>query len=487
MDNSIIIENLLAGKKDKSLRLFESLDIDKLGQTLCAYLNGTGGDIILGMSSNKTPVGIQKNWKAKVTNDVINRLVPSAPATINAISYKNEDVLLISVWSGANKPYNFLGKIYIQSGGEIKTASPSALKSLSSNRKKSEFHWERQVALGADIEELDQQEIKRTIKEYIKRNPGTNKLEVEDFLLKTGLLQGGSLTNAAIILFAENPFKYLPQCKIRTTVYDSSKAGKVILFDRIYNRSLFENIQSIWDFYETHLKRGEKISGLLRTKEALPLEALREGLLNAVIHRDYSKVSSTLNIEVYPDKLVISNTGKLPEPMSVRDLKKDHDSILRNPDIAYICHVRGLIEMLGTGTLRMIANCEDNGYPEPKWKTKGDKLELTLEGISHRIKNDGLNDGLNDGVNIIINDGVSDGVINGVSDGVKNEITAIVKLLAEDEGINTDNIVERLASKSKPTIERYLKIARQLNMVVFKGSSKAGGYFLTEKIKKFNK
>jgi ATP-dependent DNA helicase RecG len=143
--------------------------------------------------------------------------------------------------------------------------------------------------------------------------------------------------------------------------------------------------------------------------------------------------------------------------------------------------------MLGTGTLRMIADCEDNNYSPPVWKTKGDKLELTLDGISHRIKNDGLNDGLSDGVNIIINDGVSDGVIDGVSDGVKNEIVSIIQLLANNEGINTDGIVKKLSNKSKPTIERYLKTGRLLNMIIYKGSAKTGGYYLTDKMRKYNK
>ncbi len=102
----------------------------------------------------------------------------------------------------------------------------------------------------------------------------------------------------------------------------------------------------------------------------------------------------------------------------------------------------------------------------PVWKTKVDRLELTLENISHQIKYDG----------------VSDGVINGVSDGVKKELMLVVQLLAGSEGINTDDIVDVLG-KSKPTIERYLKIARELNIIIFKGAPKSGGYFLIDKFK----
>ncbi|MDA3854010.1 MAG: hypothetical protein PF444_07210 [Bacteroidales bacterium] len=173
---------------------------------------------------------------------------------------------------------------------------------------------------------------------------------------------------------------------------------------------------------------------------------------------------------------MLSNTGKLDDTMSVSDLKKDHSSILRNPDIANICYIRGYIEMLGTGTLRMIADCEDNNYPAPEWEPKGDRLELTLMGISHRITNDG--------VNSIIDDGVSDGVINGVSDGVREGVVRIINILLKSEGLNAEGIVKSIPTKSKSTIERYVKIARELDMIVYKGAAKTGGYFLTEKMRK---
>jgi len=131
------------------------------------------------------------------------------------------------------------------------------------------------------------------------------------------------------------------------------------------------------------------------------------------------------------------------------------------------------------GTLRMITDCEDNNYPSPEWKTKKNRLELTLNSVGHRIKNDGVSDG----VNRVVSDGINDGVIDGVSDGVKKELVEIVKLLKDKEGVNTDDVVDHLG-KSKPTVERYLRLAKDLEMIVFKGAPKTGGYYLTNRIKK---
>ncbi len=108
----------------------------------------------------------------------------------------------------------------------------------------------------------------------------------------------------------------------------------------------------------------------------------------------------------------------------------------------------------------MLADCKDNDFPAPVRKTRGDELKLILNNIGYRIKSDS------------------------VSDGVKKGIISIIQLLAKNEGLNVDKIVEEPGNKSKPTIERYLKIARTLNMLTYKGSAKIGGYFLTEGMKK---
>jgi ATP-dependent DNA helicase RecG len=483
MNNAAIIENLLSGKKSKNLLLMQTLDAPILGRTLCAYLNEKGGDIIIGAASKAIIPGIEKGSEKLIENEVLNRIIPAAPVSINSIEYNGVNVLLLSAWPGSKKPYNYQGKIYVTEANEVQPASSRKLKELNSIRKESEFHWERQSVLGATLDDLDYQEIRRTIKEYQKSQPNTKSISEEEFLTRLGLLFGGNLTNAAIILFANNPNKYLPQCKVRSTVYSASKGSKVILFDKVYDGNLFRNINAIWDLFDTQLKRASTITGLKRKSDPLPIVALREGLLNALIHRDYSKISSTVNISVYPDKLIISNTGKLPDEITVKDLKKDHDSILRNPDIANVLFIREYIEMIGTGTLRMVADCKENNYPVPEWKTKENRLELTLNNVGHRIKNDGVSDGISDGVNRIVSDGISDGVIDGVSDGVRKELIKIVTLLKDQEGINTDDIVEHI-SKSKPTVERYLKTARDLKIVTFTGASKTGGYYLTEKVKK---
>lgn len=101
---------------------------------------------------------------------------------------------------------------------------------------------------------------------------------------------------------------------------------------------------------------------------------------------------------------------------------------------------------------------------------------------SNDTKLDAVNDTVNDSVNSLIDDGVNDGVIDGVNDGVRKEVIRLTILILTNEGAKTLNIAAK-RGKSKPTIERYLRIAKKVGIIEFKGAPKTGGYFLTPKMK----
>jgi len=95
-----------------------------------------------------------------------------------------------------------------------------------------------------------------------------------------------------------------------------------------------------------------------------PEDALREAIINAVIHRDYLGTSS-IQIRVYDDRLVIMNEGKLPPEVPVEKLKEEHVSKPRNPLLARVFYLAGLIEAWGRGTIKIVESCKQNGLPEP--------------------------------------------------------------------------------------------------------------------------
>jgi ATP-dependent DNA helicase RecG len=108
-----------------------------------------------------------------------------------------------------------------------------------------------------------------------------------------------------------------------------------------------------------------------------PAAALREGVMNALVHRDYAS-NGTVLVQVLPDSIQIDNPGGLPDNMSVADLRRSHLSLPRNPDIAHVCFLHGLIEKLGRGTQMILQECRSARLKDPKWSSSALQTSLTL-------------------------------------------------------------------------------------------------------------
>jgi ATP-dependent DNA helicase RecG len=108
-----------------------------------------------------------------------------------------------------------------------------------------------------------------------------------------------------------------------------------------------------------------------------PYDAVREAVLNALVHRDYTSVGR-IQIRVYNDRLVISNPGSLPEALTISDLFKEHNSFPRNPAIAQTIYYTQLIEKWGTGTIRMRNACRAEGAPDPEFEARPNEFIVTL-------------------------------------------------------------------------------------------------------------
>jgi len=98
-----------------------------------------------------------------------------------------------------------------------------------------------------------------------------------------------------------------------------------------------------------------------------PLDALREAAINALVHRDYLDTSSSIEVRIYDDQIILSNPGKLMPPLTIEQLKEKHSGRQRNPLIATVFYYANLIESWGSGTLKMIDLCKEQNLPEPEF------------------------------------------------------------------------------------------------------------------------
>ncbi len=495
MKEEQLIEDIISEGEGEQLEFKESIRKEEIAKVLCSFLNNKGGRILVGVSGTGAVKGIANAAKhlEQLKIYILKAIVPESPITISIEYVRSKEILMLKVFGGSKQPYVFDGGIYYRQKDRTVKATSKQIAELIHGRQQSEQHWERKPAIGVELDDLDKKLILSTIRESRDNHRGNYTGEnITDFLSQYGLFQNGSFTNACVVLFAKHPARYIPQIRVRLTEYSEGKTDRALLRDEIFEDNLF----LIRDRLEQYVN-GLGVRSIFadnkwkRIDFKFPEKALQEGIINALMHRDYSSPSSTVSISVYPDSFVISNSGHLPDGMKVGELKKDHRSHPVNPDITHIVFLRGLIDKLGRGTIKLVEDCRNSGLKDPVWKDSIDGVSLTFSGPKalsvKRSESVGVNVGVNGGlsaevnvgVNKLIDDGVNEGLTDELNKAIREEIAKIIQSVVENEGIKTIDIATK-RGKSTRTIERYLKLAKALNIIEFEGAPKTGGYYLTK-------
>jgi ATP-dependent DNA helicase RecG len=492
--NTTYIDSILHKKESATLEFKATYNKEQIGMVICSFLNGKGGQVVIGLYENQIIKGVVKaDEKAnEITRFLEKEIIPEPAVSVDVQSFKGKKLILINVWKGTNQPYIFKGGVYFRKSSSTVQANSVQLAKLIHGNQERNKRWEAKSAIEVEVDAIDLNEVNNCIKEAISSGRDLNiPSEPLQFLSKYGLYKNGDFTNASVLLFGYEPVRFFPQVRVRLTVFQSNKTGEKIIYDKIFDRNLFQTVNQITDFFD--LAYG--VSSTFKStdwkrhdRHRFPRLAIREAILNAIIHRDYSSYSSSVAINIFPAKLQITSFGKLPKGITIKSLSEDHLSVPVNPDIAHIFFMRKWIEKIGIGTLKMIAQCNDQGLKTPVWNIKGNSVVVTFPGISVPFDyNEGISEGLSEGLNRLIddysNEGISEGTSKGITATLKKAMLEIIELLIKNKDIRASEIAKKLGKPYK-TIERHIKILKDLNAIIYVGSKRAGGYKLTKKLLK---
>jgi ATP-dependent DNA helicase RecG len=170
------------------------------------------------------------------------------------------------------------------------------------------------------------------------------------------------------MLFWNDPQKYFINAMVRVGRF---KDEITIIGDRRIEGNLFKQIEEAEEAIKNFINVRYEITGEQLTRKDIwdyPLEAIREALLNAVIHRDYFKYNVQTQIKIFNDWMWFFNNGGLPEGITLEQLKTTHPSVARNPLIVHIFYLAGLIEEYGSGIGRIMDSLKEANLPEPEFK-----------------------------------------------------------------------------------------------------------------------
>lgn len=347
--------------KESQITEFKSNWRDEHFKVISAFANANGGNLIIGVDDDGSPVGIKNSKKLleDIPNKVRNKvgIIPS----VNIEKRKNKEVIKVII-KPSSVPISYDGKYYIRSGSTTQELKEKELADFL--LKKFGRTWDEIVEEKAEFDDLNRETVVKFKRLAVDRIPSiAEEKDWKTVLEKLNLIKNSDLKRAAILLFGNNPQRFYIQSCVKVGKFLTETD---IQTTDIVEGNLFEQLENTLEILRSkYLKSNISYEGIHR-RDILeyPYDALREAVINALIHRDYIGTSN-IQIRIYDDKLIIMNEGKLPPEVPVEKLKTEHLSKPRNTLLAKVFYFAGFIESWGRGTIKIVENCVKQGLPEP--------------------------------------------------------------------------------------------------------------------------
>lgn len=358
------LDAILSDTENRQVEFKES-ENPAMYKTLSAFSNTNGGVLLVGVADDKTIVGFNcSNNKIKqITDTIANKLLIHPVITSHAIDGKK--ILKIEISKSPN-PVSYDGKYYLRVGNTTREMQAEELRTYFLRT----TLWDN-IPGDFNPDEIDEQ----TVKYFVKLGLDSGRMpisaaseSVTEILEHLNLLHNGKLTNGAIILFGKNPQKYFTNALVRIGRF---KEEDIIIGDKIAGGNLFRQLEVAEEAIKGFINVRYEISGdSFKRKEIwdYPLKAIREALLNSVVHRDYFMSNRQTQIKIFDDYIWFHNPGGLPQGVTIDDIVKLHSSIPRNPLVANVMYKSDFIEAWGTGIERMRSAFLEAGLQLPEFK-----------------------------------------------------------------------------------------------------------------------
>lgn len=345
---------------------------ENMERTIIAFANSSGGKLFIGMDNDGTVCGVNDvdDTMIKVTNAVRDAIRPDVTMFIHCDCelIDNKAVIIITVQRGTARPYYLSGKgirpegVFVRQGSSTVPATESAILNMIKETSGDRFE---------DAVLLNQQLTFNKADEVFENR----KILFDDAQKRTlGLVnESGLYTNLALLLSDQCPYS------IKLAVFEGSV--KTIFKNRAeLSGSLLSQVEGSYEFIDMHNHIRAEFKGLERIDiRDYPPEAVREALLNAVVHRDYS-FSSTL-IRIFDDRIEFVNIGGLVKGISYDDIMLGI-SLLRNKKLADIFYRLNFIETYGTGIMKMMSSYEEY-LVKPDIEVSDNIFKVTLPNINY--------------------------------------------------------------------------------------------------------
>jgi len=357
---------------------------ESIAQTVCGMLNSRGGTVIVGWNEeNKGGTPIAPQRALRLQTYLREEISPPILFSLSVDATANGKVIVVEVPKGEDLPFVFQGGVYVRRGVSTELADARTMRRMVEEDTRHGPRWERLPSPSIELVDLDARLVEKTIASAITKRGlvFTDNEDHAQVLQELALTQLGQFTNAADVLFGTSVSQRHPQTRVRAVTYETDRAGDFV-DEQLFEGPALTLLEDLMDFLRRHVAIANSFRpGQLRreTKPSYPFYSLREGLVNALVHRDYASFSGAVSVSVYPERIEIWNTGRLPRGLTPRKLEQaQHDSVLINPDISHVFYLNEFMERVGRGTYNILRECKAFGMRGPKWENTATGVRLTF-------------------------------------------------------------------------------------------------------------
>lgn len=469
------IEEIVRGEsKTVEFKVKLPKDSEKYLKTIVAFANSQGGQLIVGVDDKtREVVGVDEDILFGVMDSISNAMsdacVPQIVPDVEPKTVDGKTIIVVTVAPGPNRPYYLKSRgkdegTFIRVAGTSRPAHSEKIREL--EMEGARISWDELTCVGYEVTEEAIANLCNAIMNY-RKQVGVSRCEVTKAQLVNWKLikerNDGDAASNAFVLLTSN---YFPFSKTQCAVFKGTERS-VFLDKREFTGPIYGQIEEATAFVLRNIRLGATIEGLVR-KEAyeLPVEAVREMIINAHCHRNLTD-DSCVQVAVYDDRLEVTSPGGLYNGLTYEELMNGH-SRLRNRTIANVLGQMGLVESWGTGIRRIVKAAGDYGLPVPEFQVFDDMFRVNLFRKLLPMSEP------QNCAEAAVKFGVSSVKVRcNIGDDINITQQKIIKLLSEDAQMNGTKLAERIGV-SKRSIEINIRKLKDRGILIRHGSPKSG-------------
>ena len=381
MDVAELLGLIAAGESEVVELKLDSARNEQLAREMGALANYRGGWLILGVSDKREMVGVSRSDNEERIQHLCYAFEPPLQVETATVTVQGKSLLVARLVGNQDKPYAYKSQTrqiyYIRSGTVSREATRAELRRLF--QQSAQLHYELTTLRDTGWGDLNRPLLTDFLTRYRSLNLEDHSATEQRVLLQNlALVRDDRLTLLGGLLFGRDKERYLPATGVQMAAYQGVDKAAPVSDNRHFGKPLIQDLPSLLDYLDLYNPTAFNAPVAARQeRRRFPPTAVREAVVNAVCHRDYTIKGSPILIELFSDRLVVTSPGGLPNTQTVETVKLGL-VYQRNPLLVQYLYDFRYVERIGRGIATIFAAMRENGNPEPELTAGDSHVRVTL-------------------------------------------------------------------------------------------------------------